>query len=167
MSSEPIFCDICGTTASEGHRITSIQDAEAHGLSRQGAVSDLEKPIKTSDIPRLYQVLPREALIVHHGTLYVPREYMKFYMWLALIWDVRIRNTYLRFAFIERDPITFLEIVRAWVNTVLLDAESLAISLTIMESFKQPTDFQEGLERVADLFDLPKFWTLEFWQVNE
>lgn len=47
--------------------------------------------------------------------------------------------------------------VRLWMRRILLDEEASAIFLMILES---GVSRGEALNRVADLFDLPKFWEM-------
>lgn len=53
--------------------------------------------------------------------------------------------------------------VTQWLHRILLDDEAFAVYLMIDGSLGHLGRFP-ALDRTADLFDLPKFWTEEFWE---
>lgn len=60
--------------------------------------------------------------------------------------------------------------VRVWIVRLSSDEEAYAIWLMILDSLlaapPSPDNIPEAVRRTADLFDLPKFWTLEYWSAS-
>lgn len=168
----PTFvCSQCGSTV-------YVDEADIHPFKvwpeRHGYARFYSRDSWSDEVPSFETLLPNSCVVkdLPSGTQYFAYiDHFDLYRMLTHLWSLSDASarflTRMRMKTVEEKREKLRPLFAAWLS-ITADSEALSVytlirgSLTTTRVPSMQTD-DEIATRVAKLFDLPKFWTEEFW----
>lgn len=153
MSASSYICPVCRESVSadeieEDHHTSSARTANLHGYELIGYSTVRRSSILRVCIPEKVQKTSSD------GSIYAPYQFVNL---LRLLQNVVEKLTWTLGPEVEKARV--ISAMRQWVERICLDEEAHSIYLAIYDSVIPDENFEiEVVERVAEIFDLPRFW---------